>query len=612
VLQVMRASAKYIWIVVAALFVGGFLLYTTSGLSSRTPATATTAVAKVNGREITALDWQRVLSQREQEATQRLGRQMTLDERDQLRQNAFEELVNNILLEQELDRRHIRVTDAELIEAVRNNPPPDLMNAPQLQTDGRFDQQKYLRFLTSPMAKQQGFLNTLETMYRQEIPREKLFEQIAAGVYVTDQQLWSLWRDTHDSARVSFVRFTPDSASQASVTVTDAEMRTYYDHHHDELTRKGQAVLSLVMLPRAITHLDSAATLAHLLALRHEIEGGTKFEDVAKRESSDSGSAVQGGSLGWGKHGRFVPQFESAAWALKPGELSAPILTPFGYHLIKMDQRQGDSALFSHILLRVQPSDSSAARINARADSLERTAAQLESPGQFDHAIKALGLTATTVHATEGTPLFWNGHQVPSVGAWAFGGVKAGETSELYEAPDGFYIARLDSLTPGGLPSFADAKPTLHRLVAQQKARDLLMVSAGRFSAQAASTSIEQAAKGANVPVVTSPVFTPTSYVPDLGRMNEVIGAAFGLPVGAVSDPIETPTDVVVLRVDRRVPTDSAAWAKQKETQRQNVVRDLRRQRVEEFLADLREVATVADNRKAVEAASRVPTTGSG
>jgi len=608
----MRASAKYIWIVVAALFVGGFLLYTTSGLSSRTPATATTAVAKVNGREITALDWQRVLSQREQEATQRLGRQMTLDERDQLRQNAFEELVNNILLEQELDRRHIRVTDAELIEAVRNNPPPDLMNAPQLQTDGRFDQQKYLRFLTSPMAKQQGFLNTLETMYRQEIPREKLFEQIAAGVYVTDQQLWSLWRDTHDSARVSFVRFTPDSASQASVTVTDAEMRTYYDHHHDELTRKGQAVLSLVMLPRAITHLDSAATLAHLLALRHEIEGGTKFEDVAKRESSDSGSAVQGGSLGWGKHGRFVPQFESAAWALKPGELSAPILTPFGYHLIKMDQRQGDSALFSHILLRVQPSDSSAARINARADSLERTAAQLESPGQFDHAIKALGLTATTVHATEGTPLFWNGHQVPSVGAWAFGGVKAGETSELYEAPDGFYIARLDSLTPGGLPSFADAKPTLHRLVAQQKARDLLMVSAGRFSAQAASTSIEQAAKGANVPVVTSPVFTPTSYVPDLGRMNEVIGAAFGLPVGAVSDPIETPTDVVVLRVDRRVPTDSAAWAKQKETQRQNVVRDLRRQRVEEFLADLREVATVADNRKAVEAASRVPTTGSG
>jgi peptidyl-prolyl cis-trans isomerase D len=608
----MRSSAKYIWLIVAVLFVGGFLLYTTSGLSSRTPATASTAIAKVNGREITVIEWQRILSQREQETTQRLGRQLTLDERAQLEQNVFDEVVNNMLLDEELDRRHIRVTDAELIDAVRNSPPQDLMNAPQLQTDGRFDQQKYLRFLTSPMAKEQGFLNSLEAMYRQEIPREKLFEQIAAGVYVTDQQLWSLWRDTHDSARISFVRFTPDSAAEASITVSDAEMHTYYDHHHEDLTRKGQAAVSLVMLPRTITHVDSAATLAHLLALRHEIEGGAKFEDVAKRESNDSASAVAGGSLGWGKHGRFVPQFESAAWALKPGEISAPVLTPFGYHLVKMDKRQGDSAQFSHILLRIQQSDSSAARINARADSLERTGAQAESPGQFDHAIKAIGLTASTVHATEGIPLFWNGHQVPSVASWAFGGAKVGESSELFEAPDGFYLARLDSLTPGGLPSFADAKPTLKRLVAQQKARDALVVSARRVAAQAAAASLEQAAKSANLPVVTSPVFTPTSYVPDLGRMNEVIGAAFALPVGAVSDPIETPTDVVVLRVDRRVPADSAVWAKQKDTQRQNVLRDLRRQHVEEFLSDLREVATIADNRKAVEAATRAPATGSG
>jgi hypothetical protein len=138
------------------------------------------------------------------------------------------------------------------------------------------------------------------------------------------------------------------------------------------------------------------------------------------------------------------------------------------------------------------------------------------------------------------------------------------------------------------------------------------VVSARRVAAQAAAASLEQAAKSANLPVVTSPVFTPTSYVPDLGRMNEVIGAAFALPVGAVSDPIETPTDVVVLRVDRRVPADSAVWAKQKDTQRQNVLRDLRRQHVEEFLSDLREVATIADNRKAVEAATRAPATGSG
>jgi peptidyl-prolyl cis-trans isomerase D len=612
VLQSMRSTgAKYlIWIVLVAVpFVFIFLFYQTSGLSSRGPATATSTVASVNGEEISLIDWQRVLSQREQEANQRLGRQLTLDEQKQLEQNVFDELVDNILLDQELARRHIGVTDAEIIEAARTSPPPDLMNAPQLQTDGKFDEQKYLRFLSSPMAKEEGLLTGLEAFYRQQIPREKLSEQIAAGVFVSDEQLWSLWRDTHDSAQISFVRFVPDSAEEAAAVITDADLRSYYDQHHDELTRKGQAVVSIVMLPKVITHADSAATLAHLLALRAQIEKGANFADIAKQQSSDSASAIHGGSLGWGKHGRFVPEFESAAWALKPGQVSGPVLTPFGYHLIKMDSARGDSALFSHILLRIQQSDSSAALLNARADSLERLGAQAETPEQFDHAIKVMGLTPSTVHVTEETPLFWNGHQVPSVGTWAFGGAKVGESSELYEGTDGFYLARLDSLTPGGLPSFAAAEPTLRRLVAVEKAQDALVAPARQLATQAAATSLEQAAKAAKLPVVTTPVFTPTGYVPDVGRMNEVVGAAFGLPVGAISSPIETSSDVFVIHVDRRVPTDSAAWVKQKDTQRQNVLRDLRRQRVDEFLTDLHEVARIVDNRKAIEAATQKAST---
>src|SRR5208283_3029527 len=107
----------------------------------------------------------------------------------------------------------ITVTDAEIIEAARTAPPPELMTAPQLQTEGKFDQEKYLRFLTSPMAKQQNILVSLEGMYRTQIPREKLFRQISMGVFITDGLLWRLWQDTHDTARISFVRFVPDSAT---------------------------------------------------------------------------------------------------------------------------------------------------------------------------------------------------------------------------------------------------------------------------------------------------------------------------------------------------------------------------------------------------------------
>lgn len=603
-LKTMRSAAKYIWIFVAVLFILGFLLYQTSGLSGNT-ATARTPIASVNGADITVTEWVRATEQHATQASQRLGRPLSLDERKQVDQEAFDELVSEILLRQELDRRAIRVTDAEVIDAARTSPPPEFMNAPQLQTDGRFDQAKYLRFLSSPMAKEQGVLAGLEAMYRTRIPQEKLFEQIAAGVYVTDGQLWSLWRDTHDTAQVTAVRLAPDSASEAGPPPSDAEMRDYYDHHHDELTRKGEASVSVVALRRIVTAADSAATLAHLMSLRHDIEGGAKFEDVAKRESADSASAVNGGSLEWGKRGRFVPQFETAAWALKPGEISAPVLTPYGYHLIKMDERKGDSALFRHILLRVVQSDSSAAHVNARADSLERLAAQSESPGQFDHAAKVMDMTPVVLHVTEGTAAFLNGRQVPSVSAWAFGGAKVGESSDLFESENGFYLARLDSLTPGGLPLFEAAKPQIARALARQRGIGHLAAKAKELATKAAASSLEQAAKADTLESIKSPPFTRTSFVPELGQMTEAVGAAFALPVGAVSAPIKTDNAVFVMRVDRRIASDSAAWLKQKDTQRQTVLDTLRRTRFEEFLADLRQVSKVVDNRKLLEAVNR-------
>jgi peptidyl-prolyl cis-trans isomerase D len=393
----------------------------------------------------------------------------------------------------------------------------------------------------------------------------------------------------------------PDSA----VRVTDAELRQYYDSHAADSTRLGHAVLSLLTLPRTITAADTAAAARRIRTLRDSLEHGAAFAAVAKRESADSLSAANGGSVGWGKAGRFVSEFEVAAWRLKPGEISQPVLTPFGYHLIRMDARQGDSAQFSHILIKIQQSDSSAARTNARADSLEKLAAQADNPAAFDHAAKALGLTPVTVRVVEGTPAYVDGHQVPSVSAWAFAGAKVGEISELQDAEKAYYLARLDSLSPGGRPSFETAKADVRHAVIEKKAIDLLVPRARDFAQQAAATSLEKAALAARRNVATTPAFTPTSFVPDLGQMTSVIGAAFALPVGSISAPIVTPKAVYVIRVDKRVPADRAAWEKQKDAQREQLVTTIRDQRVREFLEDLRHSATITDHRALIDAANR-------
>ncbi|MFP5355366.1 MAG: SurA N-terminal domain-containing protein, partial [Gemmatimonadota bacterium] len=135
------------------------------------------------------------------------GRGLTLDERRRVEDQAFEQLVSSILLEQEYKRRGITDSDQEVIEAAQQSPQPELMQSPDFQTDGRFDIQKYRRFIGSSAARSQGVLIQLENYYRSEIPRAKLFDQLAGDVFVSDAKLWSVYKDMNDSAQVSFVMF---------------------------------------------------------------------------------------------------------------------------------------------------------------------------------------------------------------------------------------------------------------------------------------------------------------------------------------------------------------------------------------------------------------------
>jgi len=326
---------------------------------------------------------------------------------------------------------------------------------------------------------------------------------------------------------------------------------------------------------------------------------------VAKRESADTVSGAKGGDLGPAPKARYVAEFSKPADALKVGEISQPVLSPFGYHLIRLDSRKGDTLSLHHILLRITQSDSAATRIDREADALSRLAAQSEQGSKLDTAAKQLGLTVSHLQAIEDQPAILNGQVVPSVSAWAFGGAKRGETSELFDDESGYFLARLDSLQEGGTPKFENVKDAVRQRVAAIKAIDQVMPKAQKLSAAAAATGFEAAAQANGVKLQESQLFARGSLVPGLGQFNEAIGAAFSLPVGAVSQPVKTEPAVVVLRVNKRVMSDSAAWAAQKQAQRTARLQQLREQRVQIFMSDLRKSAKVEDRRKQINATVR-------
>ena len=283
------------------------------------------------------------------------------------------------------------------------------------------------------------------------------------------------------------------------------------------------------------------------------------------------------------------------------------MLTPFGFHIIRVDEHKGDSITVRHILVKIAQSDSSAAQTDRRADSLSK-AANLDKPAEFDSVAKMLGLKVGHSTATESDPLTWDGRYVPGGSAWAFGGAKAGETSDLIDSDDAYYLVRLDTLHVGGKPTFEAAKEDIRRELVRQKRLDLLMPKAqGLVTAVRGGQTLEAAAQTAGLKVEKSHLRAGDAgagaRADDRGdrrgiRRTGGLGRAAG----------EGANNVIVLRVDKRTDADKAAFEKQKKEQRDQMIQRVRQQRVQQYLAALRDAANVEDNRRIVKANARQAT----
>ncbi len=607
-LQTFRSYAKYIFWAVAVTFVGGFVFYESSGLFGRdTGPTLGTTVVKVDGQEVPYGAYQRAVEAAVQSEEQQRGRSLTLDERSQVETKAYDEIVTEILLEHEYKKRGISVTQEEIVEYAKFSPPPQYAQLPELQTNGQFDFEKYQRFLRSPQARQQGILAQLEGYYRSTIPKQKLFEQVAAGAFVSDARLWQIYQDSHDSAQVSFLAMRPTAVSPAEIT--DAQARTWYEANKTEFKRAARAAVSVVALPLTISAADSAATRDSILRLRAQIlaaaDQKAAFADVATRVSNDTASATRGGDLGKSTGDGYVPPFTAAAKALAVGEISQPVKTDFGWHLIRLDARAGDSLSLRHILLTVTMNDAAATRVSKRADSLASLAASAETPQKFDDAAKKLGLPVMRATVFEGEPLTVGGRYVPNVGAWAFSGARAGESSEMFDDASGYYVARLDTAHAEGVAAFDEVRDEIKDRLAREKVMDEFMTLGRNLTTSAATLGFEGAAQRRALTVAKSGMFARTMQTEGLGGFNEAVGAAFALPIGAVSQPIRTAEGVFVIRVDQRKAADRAEFDKQKEQQRAQVLRGMREQMVRDYLEGLKKSASIVDSRKKLNAAAR-------
>ena len=600
-LQSMRENTKWIMLILAVAFIGWLVFDVGMGITGR-QSPNTQDLGSVDGSAITYRQWLAAYEQVSQAArANNPGQALTQDDQKALEDQAFEQLVQDRLLQREYARRGIVVTAQEIRDAARTMPPPEIMQAKDFQTNGQFDPNKWERFLASGMEPQ--FLLALEERYRAELPQLMLMEDVTSDVFVSDAQLWQMYRDQHDSVTVRALVVDPNLAvSNLSVPVTEQDIEAYYRAHRDSLKQPAIAYLSFTGISKLPRPADSIATVRRAEALRDSVLKGADFAQLAKNESADSASAVNGGLLDVLPRSRMSPSFAEAAFHQPLGRVGEPVVTPEGVQLLEVVRRTADSALVRRILLPIERSGFALDTLESEADSLDQLAADQTHPSALDSAARVLHLGIG--HADplyQGQPMVLGRYTVPDVGLWAFGGAKPGSTSDVIETKAAFYVFRLDSLTPAGVPPLSAVKSVVRGEVLQQKKRAAAEAIAEEALRQLRQgRSLDQVGQAMHLPVQTIGPFARTSQVPVLGAATEAVGVAFRLRVGERSGLLASRAGYFFIEPTRRVLADSAAWLKQVDSQRVAVLRGARQARAQDFMASLRTEAKVVDNRAEV------------
>jgi hypothetical protein len=245
------------------------------------------------------------------------------------------------------------------------------------------------------------------------------------------------------------------------------------------------------------------------------------------------------------------------------------------------------------------------------ADSVARIAGAAQDGKRLDSAAVAVGVALQDLEIVEGQrAISITGMALPGLAQWALkSGARTGEVSDLLDSEGAYFVARLDSLVPGGEPPLARIRDDIRIYLARRKAAEALQPDAQAFATAAVASSIETAARERNLTLESAGTFTRLRFVPGLGQSNAAIGAAFSLPVGAISAPVVTEEAAYVIRVNSRWNASRDAWTAQLETQRRDFEQRIQQDRYRQYLSALRSEANVSDKRVEVMASYRAPAT---
>jgi peptidyl-prolyl cis-trans isomerase D len=397
------------------------------GIESFTGGGGDPVVAKVGDQKIHESQFQRQYEQRYQQLVQLMGENFRADMFDQsrLRSAVLRDMTQETMLRQYTESEGYHADDATLFNAISSEP--------AFQRDGAFDTQAYREALARA-----GYTpDRYERQLRDSIEMSQMREAVVDTAFVADVQVQQAAQLANQERTLQYALFEV-SDYRDRVQVSEEEVQQRYEQDKaqymaPERLKLAYVELSLDALPEAAAPTEDVLKVLyeaekagrfttqeerkarHILigfgadkeaarrkteTLAAEIAGGADFAKLAGEHSEDPGSKAAGGDLGWVRRGQMVRAFEDALFALKENEVSAPVETEFGWHLIRLDElkpsvvRPFDDPEVQRELSELFQSRERQQRFQEMSEQLEQLA--FEKPTSLEPVAEALGLEVQT------------------------------------------------------------------------------------------------------------------------------------------------------------------------------------------------------------------------
>lgn len=619
----------FLWLVIAA-----FIILYIPAFQSQGQGTPGEAVVSVGGLPISVGEFQRSFTRQRQRIDQMYQGRLTPAMLRQmgLEDQVLESLVAERLVELEAKRLGITVSDEAIARAVATSP--------AYQNEGRFiGTEELRRRLELQGLSEDDFALSL----RRQLLGESLQGLVGSGVSVSDAEVERELLRRTEQAKLEYVladsqrfkaqiapadaeikaRFEakPDAykvpekrvasyvlldreALRPQVSVSDRDLELYYQDNQDEFSREEQACAShiLVKVKQGDAAEGHAEEEARALAqgLLDQLKAGGDFAALATKSSEDQGSASRGGDLGCFAPGRMVAAFDEAVFALKPGQTSELVKSPFGYHIIRLASRTDGG---------VRPL--AEVKEPIRAAVLDRKMSQLgelKSTGLADalkhgktleQAAKEQGLAVqkSAPIARGETPAVLSS---PTLVARLFT-LKPGELEkEGFSLPQGAVFVALAEVQPAHAAKLEEVREKVRADLVEEQALARARELALQVRAAAEKGGLEKAATAAGLVRKETPALTGRGQpLGDLGTGQALDAAAFALPQGVLSEPVRTPAGWALLRVLEKKTATAAELASQREPVRGQLREQRRSELFRAFLVAARERYPVERDAKA-------------